>query len=86
MWFWLMILACLSTINILYRKELILIEFIWIRIRFGFDEPDRALLVSQDRRHILVTPWLEAPKLALGTSNCLTKQTCILLQLDFFWP
>jgi hypothetical protein len=42
MWFWLMILACLSTINILYRKELNLIEFqhiefIWIRIRFGFD-------------------------------------------------
>jgi hypothetical protein len=27
MWFWLMILACLSTVNILYRKELILIKF-----------------------------------------------------------
>jgi hypothetical protein len=26
MWFWLMILACLSTINILYRKEFFLIK------------------------------------------------------------
>jgi hypothetical protein len=28
-------------------------------------EPDRALLVSQDRRHLLETPGLEAPILAL---------------------
>ncbi len=40
MWFWLMILACLSTINILYRKELILIKFQnveFIRFEFGLD-------------------------------------------------